>query len=199
MAEFLDRRTLLRAGATAGLVAAGAMALGTRSSVEVRPRALKTQMPWRHCKYCQGLVWGDGLYLSKCPAGGAHVQTGSLPYFLHYKEYSDDPPPQPAAFHQPGWQHCKTCQGLAYTVGVTGWCPAGKPHDHTGSYAYLLPFNSDDIPVYRQNGWRFCDKCMGIYYGPGQVLSRCPKGGQHHAPATSHDYRLRYDAFGPVG
>jgi len=159
-------------------------------------QAFTYQIPWRHCKKCQGLSWGPALSFSKCPAGGKHVETCSLPYFLQYRETPNDPAP-PASMYQNEWRHCKKCQGLSYNgQGVLGWCPAGGHHNHTDSHDYYLPHDSDDIPVYRQGGWRYCDKCNGLFYGPGQNASWCPKAGQHHAATTSYDYRIRYDAFG---
>jgi hypothetical protein len=42
-----------------------------------------------------------------------------------------------------------------------------------------------------QAGWRWCSKCQGLFWGPGQVSSRCPVGGQHSG-ANSHEYTLGF-------
>jgi hypothetical protein len=204
MGDTVNRRTLLRAGLTAGLgvAALGATVLAAASNQDMELQAFDLQSPWRHCKKCQGLSWGGGLSISRCPAGGKHIQSGSLWYFLRH---SEAPPTEPSTvILQDQWRHCKNCQGLAYNgSGVLGWCPAGGHHNHTGSYNYYLHHDTGTVPVYNQNGWRYCAKCAALFYGPGQATSWCGQSGQHSPPAypnpPSFDYIMQYSSHSPVG
>jgi len=202
----MDRRTLLRAGIASGISVAtlGVTAQPGAAATGVGIQTITIQGPWRHCKNCQGLAWGDAQAVSKCPNktanGGHHTQSGSLWYFLRYSP--DGQGPDQPAIQQPDWKHCKKCQSLAYNgQGVLGYCPAGNQHDHTGSHNYYLWHDSDDTPIYRQSLWRYCDKCASLFYEPGLALSRCPApgGGQHRKAATSYNYYIQYDTYGPVG
>ena len=208
MRDNVNRRTLLRAGITGGLgvVTLGATVLAaasnSTSNQDMQLKAFTIQSPWRHCKKCQGLSWGLALGISKCPAGGHHVDGGSLWYFLRY---SETPPIEPTtSILQDQWKHCRTCQGLAYNgQGVLGWCPGSGHHDHTGSKNYYLWHDSSDVPIYRQNGWQYCYKCAALFYGPGQSTSACGQSGKHSAPVSpnprSFDYYIQYSTNSPVG
>ena len=191
----MDRRTLLRAGLVTGLgsVALGAAALSAPVPLEATKTTLLIQQPWRWCKKCQGLSWWEGLPASKCPAGGLHVQSSSLPYYMYYSWDEG-----PSYWWQDQWRWCRRCQELSYNGGVLGWCPAGGRHDHAGSYNYFMSHDNPYLYVPRQNGWRFCEKCMGLFYGPGQDASWCPQADRHRASASSFDYQLRYDPHGVV-
>ena len=41
------------------------------------------------------------------------------------------------------WRWCRKCQGLAFAGNSTGACPAGGPHDFTGSNNYSLGYTVD--------------------------------------------------------
>ena len=195
MPDHMDRRTLLRAGLVTGLgsVALGAAALTGPVPIDAEPMTLLIQQPWRHCKKCQGLAWWERLAASKCPAGGPHIQSGSLPYYMYYSWDEG-----PSHWWQDQWRWCRRCEGLSYNGGVLGWCPAGGRHDHAGSINYLMSHDNPYLWVPRQDGWRFCGKCMGLFYGPGQGSSWCSQSGRHQAHPSSFNYQLRYDPHGDI-
>ncbi len=87
---------------------------------------------------------------------------------------------------QLGWASCPNCQGFHFAgfPDFKGVCPAGGPHQQTGSFAYALRF---DVPPPQgsQSEWRSCPKCLGLFFGPYQ--GRCP-AGDHHSSDRSFNY-----------
>jgi hypothetical protein len=91
---------------------------------------------------------------------------------------------------QGGWRSCPKCQGLHFAgFPVKGVCPAGGQHDQTGSFAYLMLFDSSP-GSHMQADWRACSKCQGLFFGP--FKGRCPAGGEHD-PANSFRYTMIFD------
>ena len=92
---------------------------------------------------------------------------------------------------QGNWQWCTKCQGLAYAGGSSrGACPASGTHDHTGSYDYVLTYNSPETGQ-NQGNWQWCIKCQGLAYAGGSSRGACPAGGTHDHTG-SFDYMLTY-------
>ena len=91
---------------------------------------------------------------------------------------------------QQGWRWCRKCQGLFFARNPTQGesVPADrKPHNNTGSGAYVLHHQSSPIPG--QDGWAWCPACQGLYFrygGPGV----CPAGNQGHGYVEGSDYVL---------
>lgn len=125
-----------------------------------------TQDNWRWCEKCQGLFFA-GIGLGVCPAGGAHVKTGSGNYALMHDSK--------LGYGQGSWRWCKACQGL-FHAGPPGKCPAGGGHDKSASGEYRLLLNSPYAE--HQQHWRFCKKCQGLFF-EGKKASVCPAGGAH--------------------
>jgi anaerobic selenocysteine-containing dehydrogenase len=86
----LSRRNVLKAGiATTGAAALGVAA----SSVVATPAGAENaaaspdagyQSNWRFCSKCYGLFYYGFADNGVCPAGGAHLNNGSLDYNLYY-------------------------------------------------------------------------------------------------------------------
>lgn len=135
-----------------------------------------TQRNWRWCSKCQGL-WFGGNAGSKCPAGGAHIKTGSGNYSLVHN-----------ATNVPGqanWRWCSKCQGLWFAGNSTqGKCPAGGSHIKIGSGNYTLAHQTGA----GQANWRWCNKCQGLWFA-GNAGSKCPATGAH-SQTGSGNYRL---------
>jgi len=91
----------------------------------------------------------------------------------------------PFPFAQSNWRWCNKCQGLFFGGNPNPVCPAGGPHDSTGSgnYALVLDTAADGQP-----DWRWCNKCQGLFFG-GNPNPVCPAGGPHDS-AGSGDYVL---------
>jgi hypothetical protein len=90
-------------------------------------------------------------------------------YVVNYEIQSLD-----AVVAQSDWWWCHKCQGLYFAGQPGSVCPAGGPHDLTGSSDYSLVLND---PAGQWN-WRWCHKCQGLYFA-GQPGSVCPAGGPH--------------------
>ena len=133
-----------------------------------------TQDNWRWCNKCQGLFFA-GTGLGSCPAGGAHVKSGTGNYALMHDSK--------LGYGQGNWRWCKACQGL-FHAGPPGKCPAGGGgHDKSGSADYALVLDSP-YPEHQQH-WRFCKKCQGLFF-EGQKAGVCPAGGAHDASASGN-------------
>jgi hypothetical protein len=87
---------------------------------------------------------------------------------------------------QNNWRWCHKCQGMYFAGNPGSHCPAGGPHDHTGSGNYRISHNMQ-VP-YGQTNWRWCHKCQGMYFA-GNPGSHCPAGGAH-ADTGSGNYNL---------
>lgn len=141
---------------------------------------INEQNNWRWCKKCQGLFFAGHATQGKCPAGGAHVKTGSGNYHLIQNTAG--------APGQANWRWCSKCEGLHFAGNPTvGTCPAGGKHIKTASGNYQLVHNLSDVPG--QSNWRLCNKCQGLYFA-GNPGSRCPIGGVHFGKTGSGNYRL---------
>jgi len=76
---------------------------------------------------------------------------------------------------QADWRACSKCQGMFFDgFQGKGVCPKGDGHDSSGSFAYMMIFNSKPSS-HVQVGWAACPNCQGMHFGAG----RCPAGGQH--------------------
>ena len=96
---------------------------------------------------------------------------------------------------QDDWRWCHKCQGMFFGGNPGSHCPAGGPHDSTGSGNYDIVLNWTAAPG--QDNWRWCHKCQGMFFG-GNPGSRCPTGGAHDR-AGSGDYKLIFNAWGSPG
>ncbi len=94
------------------------------------PAGRTWQEGWRWCRKCQGLFF-SGNAGSRCPAGGAHSESGSGKYSLF------DAGPVPAG-EQGNWRWCRKCQGLFFGGNSGSRCPAGSTHSTDGSGNYSL-------------------------------------------------------------
>ncbi len=100
----------------------------------------KLQTGWSWCVKCQGFFYSHASAgaggMGHCPAGGAHVKTGSGAYAAVIGE---DGPRQ-----QGGWRWCNKCMGMFYARAGAGKgvCPADhQPHtDIVGSGRYASLF-----------------------------------------------------------
>jgi hypothetical protein len=107
-----------------------------------------------------------------------------------------------AFLRQPGWAHCKDCQGLSFGEALwAGKCPKYCGiHQADGSLPYYLSY-SDNINEPqtwdRQNQWRHCKRCQGLAYNGQGLLGWCPAGG-HHDHTGSYNYFLWHDTSGPI-
>lgn len=137
-----------------------------------------TQRNWRWCNKCQGLWFAGNPTSGACPAGGAHVKTGSGNYSLVHQAT--------IAPGQSNWRWCSKCQGLWFAGNATsGACPAGGAHVQTGSGNYTLAHQSGA----GQADWRWCSKCQGLWFAGNPTTGPCPAGGAH-TKVGSGDYRL---------
>ncbi|WP_342380122.1 M57 family metalloprotease [Myxococcus stipitatus] len=134
---------------------------------------------WRWCSKCQGLFYG-GNPGSRCPAGGAHLNSGSGNYYIAHSI-------TPTTGWQGGWRWCNKCQGMFYGGNPGSVCPSGGAHDGSTSGDYHLHHSAGAAPDLQSN-WRWCNKCQGLFFGgnPGSV---CPSGGAHTG-AVSGNYSL---------
>ena len=135
-----------------------------------------TQDNWRRCDKCQGLFFA-GTSLGVCPAGGAHVKTGSANYELMHDSKLE--------YGQGKWRWCKKCQGL-FHAGPVGKRPASGGHDKSASAEYFVLLNSPYAE--HQEHWRFCKKCQGLFFEETKA-SVCPGSGAHDTSGTGN-YRL---------
>ena len=132
--------------------------------------AVNRQSNWRWCNKCQGMWFGGNPTSGKCPAGGAHVKTGSGNYSPAHNS--------PAAPGENDWRWCNKCQGMWFGGNPTaGKCPAGGSHVKTGSGNYTLAHNSPPAPG--QSNWRWCNKCQGLWFAGNPTTGKCPAGGGH--------------------
>ena len=89
---------------------------------------------------CQGFFYSRASAgaggMGHCPAGGAHVKTGSGAYAAIIGEDSRG--------QQGGWRWCNRCMGMFYgrASAGKGVCPApgGGPHTEVGSGHYASLF-----------------------------------------------------------
>lgn len=99
------------------------------------------QPNWRWCSKCQSLFYGGNNLPTRCPAdGGAHDGSTSANYTVRLQSQQPNQ-------GQRGWAWCGKCQSLfapnvvngvlQVTAGV---CPAGGPHNSTGSGEYSLHY-----------------------------------------------------------
>jgi peptidoglycan hydrolase-like protein with peptidoglycan-binding domain len=132
--------------------------------------AINRQSNWRWCNKCQGMWFAGNPTSGRCPAGGAHVRTGSGNYSPAHNS--------PAAPGQNDWRWCNKCQGMWFAGNPTsGRCPAGGTHVKTGSGNYTLAHNSPAAPG--QSNWRWCNKCQGLWFAGNPTTGKCPAGGGH--------------------
>jgi hypothetical protein len=100
------------------------------------PVSGKMQAGWSWCVKCQGFFYSHASSgMGHCPAGGAHVKTGSGAYSALIGE---DGPRQ-----QGGWRWCNKCMGMFYARASMGKCvcPADhRPHSDAGSGHYASLF-----------------------------------------------------------
>lgn len=93
------------------------------------------QPGWRWCDKCQGLFFGQSPTAGRCPAtGGEHNrQAASANYFLVAENSARD------FTGQNDWRWCRKCEGCFYGPHAPqSTCPAGGPHDGSGSGDYVL-------------------------------------------------------------
>jgi len=177
----LQRRTVLRNGLLAGLGVAAVSISST--AIEGTAQAFSYQTGWKWCSKCRGLFYGPQQSASHCPAGGTHDSTGSWPYTMFY-----DDPSSGGILQQQNWSWCGKCTGLFYGPKQSySICPAGGPHDGSGSYNYSVAYNTGQ----GQPNWNWCLQCQGLFYGPQQSVSHCPAGGTHDG-SRSYNYSVTY-------
>ena len=134
---------------------------------------------WFWCRKCEGLYFAFNPTQGRCPAGGAHTNSGSGAYRLVL-----------IGEGQVNWRWCRKCEGLFFFGSVNfGRCPAGAVHDPFGSADYVLEQNAQFVSFSKQAGWRWCRKCQGLFFGQNLTNGRCPSGGAHD-PTQSGDYNL---------
>jgi len=80
---------------------------------------------------------------------------------------------------------------LAYAGSDAGVCAAGGQHDHSGSGAYVVGFETESAG---QTGWRWCSRCQGLAYA-GSDAGVCAAGGQHDH-SGSGAYVVAFEAPG---
>jgi hypothetical protein len=86
---------------------------------------------------------------------------------------------------QAEWRYCHKCGGMFYAGNETmGTCPAGKEHDGTNSFRYVMRAGLDKSDGV-QGGWRRCKKCEGLFYG-GEGAKKCPAGDEHDPDAAEY-------------
>lgn len=132
-------QAMFYAGSGMGVCPAGGAhsVLGSRHYVERigGDVANVQQGGWSWCTQCQGFFYSRASGgMGHCPAGGAHVKTGSSTYAAVIGE---DGPHQ-----QAGWRWCSKCMVMFYarSPGTMGVCPVGGAHSDaaSGHYASIL-------------------------------------------------------------
>ena len=121
---------------------------------------------------------GDDLGV--CPAGGSHDDSTSGSYVLSN-----------SGVGQNNWKHCNQCEGLFYSAGRLGVCPA---HSASESGLYFVPTS----PGSGQEGWFYCRKCQGMFYAGGLSLV-CAAGGPHDSSASGNYYIPQSPGSGEPG
>jgi hypothetical protein len=92
---------------------------------------------------------------------------------------------------QNDWRWCLKCQGMFFSEGGGGACPAGGAHDPSQSGRYTILFG-DGIPG-AQDGWRWCSQCAGFFFGLNPDPGACPVGpGHKHDGSQSGHYALLF-------
>ncbi len=135
------------------------------------------QTNWRFCSKCEGLYYAGNVSQGLCPAGGAHIHTGSGNYDI-VANWSGAP-------GQSNWRWCNKCQGMYFGGNATqGVCKAGGTHNSTGSWNYTLISNAWGSPA--QSDWRWCKKCQGLYFGGHATQGVCPAGGAHDQTGSNN-------------
>jgi hypothetical protein len=179
----LTRRVALtRIVGLGAAVAVGAVAI---SATPASAWSSQTQVGWRFCNKCFGMIFIDGGAWNNCPAGGQHVAQGwtfQLPYNYSTTGGGED------ANDQANWRRCVLCSNLFWTTPsswTAGVCPTGGQHDcidnnYQIGLQYLLPHDIGAAAGTQQ--WRFCFRCNSLYfdgYQPNRGV--CPAGWGHAA------------------
>lgn len=178
-----DRRSSIKTMALGGVALFAGAGIATPAGAQCPPIAC-VQEGWRWCSKCQGMFYGLASPsqggLGRCPAGGAHITTGSAYYYERIGATV-------AGVQQGGWSWCAKCMGFFYSSHSSGMgpCPAGANHINAGSAAYAAVVGGNGPG--QQGGWRWCSKCMGMFYSLVAIQGVCPAGGPHNG-ATSGQY-----------
>jgi len=100
---------------------------------------------------------------------------------------------EPFPNRQHDWRACAKCQSLFFGP-FSGPCPAGGPHDPTGSFNYFNTFNARPNAQI-QESWRACHKCQCVHFaGFAGAPGVCAAGGTHD-DANSFDYAVLFNAL----
>jgi DNA-directed RNA polymerase subunit M/transcription elongation factor TFIIS len=194
----IGRRTAIKSLALGGLIASAGWRLTGAADAAPEPNAAAPAQPgtapnaqvgWRWCPKCEGMFYavasaGKGV----CPAGGAHVDSGSAHYIATEGEDA-------TGRQQGGWRWCPKCEGMFYARASAGKgvCPAGGKHDDSGS-AHYAAIIGEDVSGKQQGGWRWCHKCEGMFYARASAgKGVCPAGSKHDDGGSAH-YALRLGA-----
>lgn len=179
--EVFDRRSTIKTIAFGGVALFAGAGIASPAKAQCAPPAC-VQEGWRWCNKCQGMFYGLASAsqggLGHCPAGGAHVTTGSGFYYQRVAGTI-------ANVQQGGWSWCAKCMGFFYSSASSGMgpCPAGANHINAGSAGYAAIWGGNATG--QQGGWRWCNKCMGLFYGLSTgTQGVCPAGGAHNSAGS---------------
>jgi len=179
--ESLDRRSTIKTMALGG-VAIFVGGVSAAPAAAQCPQIACVQEGWRWCSKCQGMFYALASAsqggMGVCPAGGAHVMTGSGHYYERVAGTI-------AGVQQGGWSWCAKCMGFFYSLASSGMgaCPAGARHINAGSPAYAAVLGGNGTG--QQGGWRWCSKCMGMFYSLSSgTQGVCPAGGAHSSAGS---------------